>query len=417
MAWDSTTSSPIPIGDFVQFVKQTIAQDPHFQLQTLKGEISQWKEHNNNIYFALRDQKGQMNCVIWNASIPVDPSIKEGSEVIVIANLDLWPKQGRIQLVVKKIMPILSIGDLELAKRELLANLREEGVLDRPKKTLPLLPKHVMIITGKNSAALADMKRLAMLRYPNMRITVIEVLVQGQQAAQEIARALAISRMWADEDTATSLGIVPVDVVIVGRGGGSVEDLWAFNLEQVARAILASPIPVVSAVGHESDILVSDLVADVRASTPSHAIELVIPDRLNIEQWLDELEIRSNQAMSNYLERHKTNLNFLFKRLAHAPKAGVVAMHRNLDGLKSRLSASVKTSMNVYRQQLVSMESTLNAAHPQRTLERGYAMIESKGAVVQSIHDIEVGQGILLRLSDGKAHSTIQEKEIGENNE
>jgi exodeoxyribonuclease VII large subunit len=417
MALDSTTSSPIPIGDFVQFVKQTIVQDPQFQLQTLKGEISQWKEHNNNIYFALRDEKGQMNCVIWNTSIPIDPSIKEGSEVIVIANLDLWPKQGRIQLVVKKIMPVLSIGELELAKRELLAQLRQEGALDRPKKPLPILPKHVMIITGKNSAALADMKRLAMLRYPNLRISVVEVLVQGQQAAQEIARALAVSRAWADKQGAEKLGIVPVDVVIVGRGGGSVEDLWAFNLEQVARAILASPIPVVSAVGHESDILVSDLVADVRASTPSHAVELVVPDRLNLEQWLDELEMRSSLAMSRYLERNRTQLNFLFKRLASAPKAGVVAMHRQLDGLKSRLAASVKSSTNQFKQQLIQMQSTLNAAHPQRTLERGYAMIESEGAVVQSIHDIEEGQTILLRLADGKAHSTIQEKKIGEENE
>ncbi|MEK9699792.1 MAG: exodeoxyribonuclease VII large subunit, partial [Candidatus Poseidoniales archaeon] len=212
MALDGT-SSPIPIGDFVQFVKQSILNDPHFQLQTLRGEISQWKVHNNNIYFALRDEKGQMNCVIWNSSIPVDESIKEGSEVIIIANLDLWPKQGRIQLVVKKIMPVLTIGELERTKRALLEQLRQEGMLDRARRPLPMLPKHIAIITGKNSAALADMKRLAMTRFPNIRITVIEVLVQGQQAGNEIARGLAVSRKMADEHMAAAAGLQPVDVV------------------------------------------------------------------------------------------------------------------------------------------------------------------------------------------------------------
>ena len=416
MALDGT-SSPIPIGDFVQFVKQSIVNDPHFQLQTLRGEISQWKVHNNNIYFALRDEKGQMNCVIWNSSIPVDESIKEGSEVIIIANLDLWPKQGRIQLVVKKIMPILSIGELERTKRALLEQLRQEGMLDRERKALPILPKHIALITGKNSAALADMKRLAMTRFPNIRMTVIEVLVQGQQAASEIARGLAISRKMADKHVAKSSGLPPVDVVIVGRGGGSVEDLWAFNLEQVARGIIASPVPVVSAVGHESDILVSDLVADVRASTPSHAIELVVPSKYDLIQWIDDLSMRSSQAIDRYVERKKTHLDFLHKRLANAPKAGVLAMHRNLDGMKSRLIGSVKTSIHTQRQRLVGFESMLNAAHPQRTLERGYAMIEADGDVVQSIGEINVGQQILLRFSDGKASSTIEEIQKGGKNE
>ncbi len=412
MALDGT-SSPIPIGDFVQFVKQSILNDPQFQLQTLRGEISQWKVHNNNIYFALRDEKGQMNCVIWNSSIPVDESIKEGSEVIIIANLDLWPKQGRIQLVVKKIMPVLTIGELERTKRALLEQLRQEGMLDRARRPLPMLPKHIAIITGKNSAALADMKRLAMTRFPNIRITVIEVLVQGQQAGSEIARGLAVSRKMADEHMAAAAGLQPVDVVIVGRGGGSVEDLWAFNLEQVARGIIASPVPVVSAVGHESDILVSDLVADVRASTPSHAIELVVPSKYDLIQWIDDLSMRSGQAIDRYVDRKKTHLDFLHKRLANAPKAGVLTMHRNLDGLKSRLTGSVKTSIHTHRQRLAGFESMLNAAHPQRTLERGYAMIEAEGDVVQSIAEISVGQNILLRFSDGKATSTIEEIQQG----
>ena len=417
MAWEGTTSSAIPIGDFVQLVKQTITQDPYFQLQTLKGEVSQWKVHNNNVYFSLRDEKGQMNCVIWNSSIPIDPSIQEGSEVTIIANLDLWPKQGRIQLVVKKIIPIQSLGQMEKTKQDLIIQLRNEGVFDREKKTIPFLPKHIAIVTGKQSAALADMKRLATERFPTIFITFIEVLVQGQRAGEEITRGLAASRQLSKQQVATNQGIPPVDVIIVGRGGGSVEDLWAFNLESVARAIVACEVPVVSAVGHESDFLVSDMVADVRASTPSHAIELVVPDRLHLDQTLDDFEYRSQHAIARYLEEQNRSINYLNQRLLQAPKEGVLSNYRKLDHCEASLKQSMSNIIHSFNQQLVRCETSLQAAHPHRTLERGYAMVEREGSVIQSVQQLKVKDEIVLRLSDGIAQTSVLHINGGKNHE
>ncbi|DAC59242.1 MAG TPA: exodeoxyribonuclease VII large subunit, partial [Candidatus Poseidoniales archaeon] len=250
-AGHQTTTGPLPIGQFAQLVQQTVKNDPLFQHQALQGEVSSWSLHNGNIYFTLRDDDGQMDCVVWrSARLSVDPSIKVGSEVVIIGSVDVWPKRGRLQIVVARIQPVQTLGAMEETKRQLVEALRAEGALDIPPRRLPFPPKHVAIVTGAGSAALSDMRRLMADRWPGMRTTVIEVLVQGEHAAQEIVRGLAVTRALARPDVADRLDLPPVDAVIVGRGGGSPEDLWAFNLEPVARAILASTVPIVSAVGH-----------------------------------------------------------------------------------------------------------------------------------------------------------------------
>ena len=279
-AGHETTTGPLPIGQFARLVQQTVKNDPLFQHQALHGEVSSWNIHNGNTYFTLRDEDGQMDCVIWrNARLSVDSSINVGSEVIIIGSVDLWPKRGKLQVVVARIQPVQTLGAMEEAKRQLIETLRAEGALDTISRALPYLPKHVAIVTGADSAALSDMKRLMANRWPNLRTTVIGVLVQGEHAVKEIVRGLAVTRQLARQDVAQRLGLPPVDAVIVGRGGGSPEDLWAFNLEPVVRAIMASPVPIISAVGHEQDHLVADLVADVRASTPSNAIERLVRDQ------------------------------------------------------------------------------------------------------------------------------------------
>ena len=222
--------------------------------------------------------------------------LRKAAEVVVTANVDVYVKRGNIQLIVERIEPVNALGAMEEAKRLLVERLRNEGELDRPRIRPPVIPKHIAIVTGAGSAALSDMQQLIENRWPGLRRTVIGVLVQGQRASEEIVRALALTRRLADPVVAAQRGEPPVDLVIVGRGGGSPEDLWAFNLEPVIRSIIASPIPVVSAVGHESDLLVADLVADVRASTPSNAIERTVPVRAELEQWLDELDERLAHA-------------------------------------------------------------------------------------------------------------------------
>jgi exodeoxyribonuclease VII large subunit len=415
-AGHQTTTGPLPIGQFAQLVQQTVKNDPMFQHQALAGEISSWSVHNGNVYFTLRDNDGQMDCVIWrNARLSVDPSIKVGSEVIIIGSVDVWPKRGRLQIVVARIQPVQTLGAMEETKRQLVADLKAEGALDIPPRRLPFPPKHVAIVTGTDSAALSDMKRLMANRWPDMRTTVIGVLVQGEHAAREIVRGLAITRQLAQPDVAQRLDLPPVDVVIVGRGGGSPEDLWAFNLEPVVRAILASPVPVISAVGHEQDHLVSDLVADVRASTPSNAIERLVPDRNALLQLHDELDERVHAAVVRRIGELRQRLNLLANQLRHAPGKGIFTAKERLTALNNRLQRTMDTSLSHHRQRLARLHATLQAAHPQRVLERGYSMVQNdEGQVISNVSNLEQGQTIRLQFADGRADADIHTIETKE---
>ena len=408
-AGHETTTGPLPIGQFARLVQHTVKNDPLFQHQALQGEVSQWSVHNGNVYFTLRDDDGQMDCVMWrSARLKVDPSIKLGSEVIIIGSVDVWPKRGRLQIVVARIQPVQTLGAMEEAKRQLIEALRAEGSLDIPSRRLPFLPKHVAIVTGADSAALSDMRQLMADRWPNMRTTVIEVLVQGELAAQEIVRGLAVTRALARPEVAERLGLPPVDAVIVGRGGGSPEDLWAFNLEPVVRAILASTVPIISAVGHEQDLLVSDLVADVRASTPSNAIERLVPQRQAVVQLLDEVDGRIEAAMVRRLQELRQHLSLLSNQLRHAPGKGIYSAKERLNRLSHQLQRSMETTVSSRRQRLAHLEATLNAAHPKRVLERGYSMVQDeKGAVISDVADLNEGQTIQLQFADGQAAADV----------
>ena len=415
-AGHETTTGPLPIGQFAQLVQRTVKQDPLFQHQALLGEVSSWSVHNGNIYFTLRDDDGQMDCVVWrSARLTVDPSIKVGSEVVIIGSVDVWPKRGRLQIVVARIQPIQTLGAMEEAKRQLVETLRKEGALDLPSRPLPALPKHVAIVTGADSAALSDMKQLMTDRWPDMRTTVIEVLVQGEHAAKEIVRGLAVTRQLARPEVARRLGLPPVDAVIVGRGGGSPEDLWAFNLEPVARAILASTVPIISAVGHEQDHLVSDLVADVRASTPSNAIERLVPERNAVVQLLDEVDGRIEASLTRRIQEWRQHLALLANQLRHAPAKGVFAAKERLNQLHHRLHRGMEHTVARQHQHLARLQATLQAAHPKRVLERGYSMVQdSEGHVISNVTSLQQGQTISLQFADGSAHAdvhTIENKE------
>jgi exodeoxyribonuclease VII large subunit len=410
------TTGPLPIGQFVQLVKQTVVRDPLFKNQALKGEVTQWKQYaSGHTYFSLRDQDGQMRAVIWKGRCTIDPSIKEGSEVVILASLDLYVRRGEIQLNVERIEPVSVLGELEKTKRLLVEQLRKEGELDRPRLAVPPLPQHIAIITGAGSAALADMQRLIENRWPGLRRTVIGVLVQGPRATEEIVRGLAAARQLSNPSVAKKRGEPPVDLVIVGRGGGSPEDLWAFNLEPVARAIIASPVPIVSAVGHESDILVSDLVADLRASTPSDAIERVVPVLPELHYLLDEFGERLSIASRRQIHDSKQRLSILHARLRVAPVAGLNRAKAKVFSLSSRIKVSTHRSLGLQATRLAHFEASLSAIHPRRVLERGYSMTQtSDGTILSSIGGLEVGQNIILNFADGSADAEIKNTHTNE---
>lgn len=405
------TTGPLAVGQFVSLVKRTLTHEPMFQRQSIKGEVSQWKSYpSGHTYFTLRDDDGQLSAVIWKGRCTIHPSIKEGTEVVVTASLDVYVKRGNIQLIVERIEPVNTLGAMEEAKRMLIEQLRHEGELDRVRMQPPFVPKHIAIITGAGSAALADMHRLIDNRWPGMRRTVIGVLVQGERAPEEIVRALALTRRMARPETAEKRSEPPVDLVIVGRGGGSPEDLWAFNLEPVVRAILASPIPVVSAVGHESDLLVSDLVADVRASTPSNAIERSVPIRAELEQWMDDVDERLDHATRRTFRDARLRLTSLHTRLKVAPLAGINAEKRLLMTHKAKLNRATEATFARERTRIAGLEAALHSIHPKRVLERGYAMTQTEdGTVITKTSMLAVGQQFNLHFADGTAEAAVTE--------
>ena len=407
------TTGPLGIGHFVNLIRQTVKQDRLFQNQAIKGEVSQWKQYpSGHTYFTLRDNDGQMSAVIWRGRCNIDATIKEGSEVVVIASVDLYAKQGRIQLIVDKIEPINAIGEMEETLRKLKIKLKNEGIFELAKKPLPLIPKHIAIVTGTGSAALSDMNRLIENRWPGLRRTVIGVLVQGDNAVKEIVRGISIARKLSQPNIAIKRGQPPVDVIIVGRGGGSPEDLWAFNLEPVARAIIATEIPVISAVGHESDLLVSDMVADVRASTPSNAIERCVPDYNAIQMYLSELNQRLDGASIRQFNDVRNRLKLLSSMLKSAPMAGITNVKIKIQRLASKLNNSSRATLANEFARITNFETSLSAVHPQRVLERGYSMVQNElGEVLTETKQLAVGQKITMNFADGTANADIIEIE------
>ena len=400
---------PVAIGDFVQSLRNRLRSDERNRNCLVRGEIRQWKAYaSGHTYFSLRDDNGQISAVIWKGRCRIPSGIEEGQEVIVLGNVDIYAGRGQLQLIVERIEPIRKIGALEQERQKLLATLQTEGVLDREKKPLPLFPKHLAIITGTDSAALADMLRLSETRWPGLRRTVIGVTVQGDRAVEEITRGLAVARHLSRKEYAEQIGIPPVDVVIVGRGGGSPEDLWAFNLEPVARALSTMPIPVISAVGHESDLLVSDVVADIRASTPSHAIELAVPILDDVLSLMVDLEDRLYRGSIRRFGEENSRLQQLQLRLRLAPSKGLDNAVRHLERLGNDLNGSVQSTIQKHKQRLAMLEGTLQAAHPQRVLERGYLMTTNqKGEVVGKVTDLTAGETVSLRFADGTADANI----------
>lgn len=400
---------PTPVGKFVQALRARLRSDDRNQHCLLKGEIRQWKPYpSGHTYFSLRDDGGQLSAVIWKGRCRIPDGIQDGQEVLVIGSVDLYPARGQLQIVVERIELIQTIGALEQQKQKLLLQLRQEGVLDRPRKSLPTFPKHLIIVTGKDSAALADMLQLSQSRWPGIRTTVVGVTVQGDRAAEEIVRGLAVARELSRDNIADALAVPPCDVVIVGRGGGSPEDLWAFNLEPVARAISAMPVPVISAVGHESDILVSDLVADVRASTPSHAVECCIPLVDDHLAYLMDCEDRMFQGSLRQFNDARQELEQLKLRLQLAPSKGLSQAMRHLERLGSDLQQRTTSALQYHKQRLAVLGNALQISHPKRVLERGYMMgVDGDGNVISSVSNLSKGQTLSLRFADGEADANI----------
>ena len=368
----------------------------------VEGEISNCKRSPaGHIYLTLKDEQAEISAVIWRtvaARLKFQP--KDGMQVLAAGSLQVYVARGSCQFIINQLMP-QGIGELELAFRQLKEKLQKEGLFDAERKRpIPRIPKRIALITSPTSAAVRDMIQVMTRRWPAANIVIVPVRVQGEGAAAEIAKALRQVHLIPD-----------VDVVITGRGGGSLEDLWCFNEEIVARAIAACKLPVVSAVGHEIDVSIADLVADRRALTPSEAGELVVPSADDLRNTLRQMASRMNQSLRNRLERSRLRLQAIESRAVFQRPVTIVDERRQrCDDLVERANRAISLRVERHRQQLTAVAASLEALSPLKVLARGYSLtLKENGDVVRSATDLQEGEILKTRLSQGTVSSVVLE--------
>ncbi|MBQ9647582.1 MAG: exodeoxyribonuclease VII large subunit [Oscillospiraceae bacterium] len=387
------------------FIKALLDQVPQLQAIFVRGEISNYKLYpSGHHYFTLKDAEGAMRCVMFKGNaFKLRFRPENGMKVIAFGRVSVFPRDGAYQLYVSE-LTAEGVGDLHVAFEQLKAKLDAEGLFDPAhKKPLPRYPKTIAIITSSAGAAVHDMIRILNARWPLSKVKLLPVRVQGAEAPPEIVGALRYANKW-------NVG----DVIITGRGGGSIEDLWAFNDERVARAIYESEIPVISAVGHEPDVTIADYVADARASTPSNAAEIVAPDQKELRRRLAVLDGRMEQSESARIEALQARLTELSqKRVMTDPMAFISDKRMLLDYTRNNLVSVAEKQLGERQRNYAALCAALDALSPLKVLGRGYAVARTAdGAVVKSAADVEVGSKIDLSLSDGRLGCVVESRTL-----
>ena len=376
-----------------QYIKQQLDGDLLLQDLCISGELSNYKIYpSGHHYFTLKDAEGALRAVMFRSSagrLRFRP--ENGMKVFATGRITVYPRDGAYQLYCNSLVPD-GVGDLYVAFEQLKAKLQAEGLFDPThKKPLPPYPHRIAIITSSAGAAIHDMLRILNRRYPLSKVMLLPVRVQGGEAPAEIAGAIRYANRWH-----------LADVIITGRGGGSMEDLWAFNDERVARMIYASEIPVVSAVGHEPDVTISDFVADRRAATPSNAAEIVAPDQQELRQRLDAAQLRMLQALQKQLQVDRRQVQLLSQaRVLQDPMNYVLERRTRLVQLQKQLASAMQQRLAADRERFAKRAAALDAMSPLKVLGRGYALVKNGQKLVKSTNDAKPGDRLTLQLSDG----------------
>lgn len=390
------------VSEITDLLKSLIEQQPHLQNVWVQGQISNYSRSGaGHIYFTLKDDRSQIQVVIFRSSATGLRFVpKDGEEVLVQGRLNLYPARGQYQINATKVEP-LGIGALQRAFEELKQRLADEGLFEAYyKKPLPRFPKKIGVVTSATGAAFQDIRQQLHKRYPLAEVLLYPTLVQGDGAAEGIAQALQVMNQRDD-----------IDVLIVGRGGGSIEDLWAFNEEIVARAIFASMIPVVSAVGHETDFTIADMVADHRAPTPSAAVEHIVPDQAELRAQLEGYIAWLQRIIHAQFDAHKTHLQDLETRLSPTRrKDAIYQLHQTVDALDTTGRTAVKRRLADSERDLHTLAHRLNALSPLATLQRGYSISrKTDGEVLSSAEQVSIGDRVEIQLADGHLACRVEE--------
>ena len=390
-----------------EYIRGRMDEDALLNSVAVRGEISNYKMYpSGHHYFTLKDEGSALKCVMFKGNaLRLRFRPENGMKVIAMGKVSVFPRDGAYQLYCTA-MAMDGVGDLYAAFEQLKKKLAAQGLFDPAhKKPLPQYPGTIGIITSSAGAAVHDMLRILRKRYPLSRVRLLPVRVQGAEAPGEIAAAIGYANYYK-----------LADLLIVGRGGGSIEDLWAFNDERVAWAIYQSEIPVISAVGHEPDVTISDFVADLRAATPSNAAELAVPDQDALRQTLDSMNAAMAVALNRQLKAARQHLTMLSQSPAlKSPTGYLEQRQKSLELLTNRLVSAQSNQINRKHQQYIALTAKLDAMSPLKVLTRGYAMAQTQdGEVLKSVKQVERGERITVSLSDGKLSATVMDiKENG----
>ena len=385
-----------------EYIRGRMDEDPLLNAVAVRGEISNYKMYpSGHHYFTLKDEGGALKCVMFKGNaMRLRFRPENGMKVIAMGKVSVFPRDGAYQLYCTA-MAMDGVGDLYAAFEQLKKKLAAQGLFDSAhKKPLPKFPGTIGIITSSAGAAVHDMLRILNKRYPLSEVRLLPVRVQGAEAPGEIAAAIGYANYYK-----------LADLLIVGRGGGSIEDLWAFNDERVAWAIYQSEIPVISAVGHEPDVTISDFVADLRAATPSNAAELAVPDQDFLRQTLDSMNAAMAVALNRQLKSARQHLTMLSQSPALRSPTGYIEQRRkNLELLTNRLVAAQNNQINHKHQRYIALTAKLDAMSPLKVLTRGYAVAQTQGGeVLKSVKQVERGERITVSLGDGNLSATVMD--------
>jgi exodeoxyribonuclease VII large subunit len=394
------------VSRITKYIKNLFENDYNLQDIWILGEISNFKLHSSgHMYFVLKDQESQIKGVMFkgnNLSLRFMP--QDGMKVKVRGDISVYEKRGEYQLYVKEIVEA-GKGELYLAFERLKEKLKAEGLFSEEfKKKLPLIPKDIAVITSPTGAAIRDIITISLRRFPNLSILVVPSLVQGTLAAQEIAKKIDFLNKHFNN----------LDFIIISRGGGSLEELWAFNEEILARSIYNSKIPIVSAIGHETDFTISDFVADLRCPTPSAAAEMTIPDKSSLINNINLLNSKLNKAINRNLELKVENINSINKSIQYqGPENKINQYYQYVDEFSVRIKLRIKHQIELYEEKIKKDKQRLDSLNPGAVIERGYSICRKIPGkeIIKRLNQVEIGNEIEVIIIDGKMFGKVDKKE------
>ena len=394
------TNMAITVSDLNKYIKEKIANDEYLNHILIKGEISNFKHHyTGHMYFTLKDENSLVKCIMFKSyAQKLNFTPKDGMKVYILGSVSVFERDGVYQ-VYAQVMEEDGLGDLYTKYQELKNKLEKEGLFDSSnKKQIPMMPKVIGVLTSQTGSVIRDIINVSTRRNPNVYIRLLPVPVQGEGAAERIAAGI---RYMNENNLA--------DVLILARGGGSLEDLWPFNEEIVARTIYQSKIPIISAVGHETDFSISDFVADLRAPTPSAAAELAVPDIYEVKQKILGYQNRLRISLVKKVELMKMRYEkCMASSVFKEPTRKIQEQYLIVDQYIKKLENLIKTKYEKDKTKYIEVVAKLDAYSPLKTLSRGYSITEKSGKIVKTVKELKKGDNVLIHLADGKKKAIIE---------